>query len=68
VKRFMREQASVPEPYRGLPEIPTEVQPSVKTVGKVIKATAAEVEMNPRARSARLRTAERLASDVAAVA
>jgi 16S rRNA C1402 N4-methylase RsmH len=32
----------------------------MKTIGKVVKATDEEAAENPRARSARLRTAERL--------
>ena len=59
VKRFMREASLEPEQYRGLPTIPEEFQPKLKTVGKVIMATADEIAVNRRARSARLRIAER---------
>ena len=59
VKRFMRDASLEPEQYRGLPSIPTEFQPKFKTVSKVIMASAAEIAANPRARSARLRVAER---------
>lgn len=60
VKRFMREMSREPEPYRGMPEIPEEYRPPLKIVGKAIAATDAEIDDNARARSARLRVAERL--------
>lgn len=60
VKRFIRTASSVAEPYRGLPDIPAEFQPSFKPVGRVQKADSSEVTDNPRARSVRLRIAERL--------
>ena len=59
VKRFMREASLEAEQYRGLPSIPEEFRPKLKTVGKVIMATADEIAANRRARSARLRIAER---------
>ena len=59
VKRFMREASLEPEQYRGLPSIPEEFRPKLATVGKVIMATADEIAANRRARSARLRIAER---------
>jgi len=59
VKRFMREASLEPEQYRGLPSIPEEFQPKLAAVGKVIMATADEIAANRRARSARLRIAER---------
>ena len=59
VKRFMRDASQEPEQYRGLPSIPSEFRPQFRTVGKVIMASAAEIAANPRARSARLRIAER---------
>jgi 16S rRNA (cytosine1402-N4)-methyltransferase len=59
VKRFMRAGSREPEPYRGMPNIPDEFRPPFRLVGKAIVADAAETEMNRRARSARLRIAER---------
>ena len=59
VKRFIREASLETEQYRGLPSIPEEFQPKLKIVGKVIMATADEITANRRARSARLRIAER---------
>ena len=59
VKRFMRDAASEPEQYRGMPSMPDELRPKMKTVGKVVVATPEEIAINRRARSARLRIAER---------
>ncbi len=59
VKRFMRKASREPEPYRGMPSVPEEFQPKLKIVGKAITATPEEVDANRRARSARLRVAER---------
>ena len=59
VKRFMREASQEAEQYRGMPSVPEEFRPKLKTVGKVIMATADEIAANRRARSARLRIAER---------
>ena len=60
VKRFIRRSSEEPPQYRGLPVIPAEFRPSMKVVGKAIAASDAEIERNPRARSAHLRVAERL--------
>lgn len=59
VKRFMRDASREPEQYRGMPDVPEEFRPKLKIVGKAISATDEEVDANPRARSARLRVAER---------
>ena len=59
VKRFIRDESRVAAPYRGLPDIPLEYQPRLRQIGKAIGPTPAELESNPRARSARLRIAER---------
>ena len=59
VKRFMRDAAREPEQYRGMPDIPAAFRPKLRLVGKPVTATAAEIEANRRARSARLRIAER---------
>jgi 16S rRNA (cytosine1402-N4)-methyltransferase len=59
VKRFMRNAASEPEQYRGMPSMPDELRPKLRTVGKLVVATPEEIEINRRARSARLRITER---------
>ncbi len=61
VKRFMREHSRESEQYRGMPNVPAEYRPRLSLIGKPISATDAEIQANPRARSARLRVAERLA-------
>ncbi len=58
VKRFMRNKANPAPPPRGLP-IPPE-PPTLKLLGKPIKASTVELDRNPRARSAVLRIAEKL--------
>lgn len=59
VKRFMRNASRESEQYRGMPVVPAEFQPRLRLVGKDIIASSAEIAMNARARSARLRVAER---------
>jgi len=59
VKRFIRDHSREPEQYRGMPNIPVEFIPPLTTIGKLITATNEEITCNVRARSARLRIAER---------
>ena len=59
VKRFIRDNSREPEQYRGMPSIPEEFRPRLRIVGKAIVATPNEINKNRRARSARLRIAER---------
>jgi 16S rRNA (cytosine1402-N4)-methyltransferase len=66
VKRFMAREARGDEAYAGLPDIPPHARPRLTLVGKLVRPAAAEVERNPRARSARLRVAERAALGQAA--
>ena len=60
VKRFIRDAAQEPAQFRGLPNIPAEYHPRLKSIGKVVSASEQEIAANVRARSARLRVAERL--------
>jgi 16S rRNA (cytosine1402-N4)-methyltransferase len=60
VKRFMRQASQEPEQYRGLPDIPPQFRPTMKVVGKAQAPSEDEIAGNARARSARLRVAERL--------
>ena len=60
VKRFMRDAARESEQYRGMPDVPAEFRPKLKLIGKAVTASAEEIAANVRARSARLRIAERL--------
>lgn len=60
VKRFLKTACAEDAVYRGLPDMPESAKPLMRLVGKPAKADAFELEQNPRARSARLRIAERL--------
>ncbi len=60
VKRFMRDQSRESEAWRGMPDIPESERPPFRIVGKPIAPDVEETSTNPRARSARLRIAERL--------
>jgi 16S rRNA (cytosine1402-N4)-methyltransferase len=66
VKQFMRRHSLADPMYAGLPNIPAHARPKLKLVGKAIQADANETSQNPRARSARLRVAERLDQGLAA--
>ncbi len=66
VKRFMRRHSLADPMYAGLPHIPAHARPKLKLVGKPIVADEAESQRNPRARSARMRIAERLDQEQAA--
>jgi 16S rRNA (cytosine1402-N4)-methyltransferase len=62
VKRFLQ-AAARPDVPRGLPLRASEMpQPTLKIVGRAGKASAEEIQSNPRARSAILRVAERTAT------
>lgn len=64
VKRFMRKESKGPEVPYGIPMTEAQIQAlgsaNMKTVGKAIMPTEAEIEMNPRSRSSVLRIAEKL--------
>jgi len=62
VKRFLRSQAQPQVPER-LPLTAAQMpKPVLRLIGKAIKPSAAEVAANPRARSATLRIAEKVAA------
>src|ERR1700723_734911 len=66
VKQFMRRHSLADPMYAGLPDMPAHARPKLRLVGKAIQADENEISANPRARSARLRVAERLAEGIAA--
>ncbi len=59
VKRFMRSASSRPKLPARLPIMEVDIDVPYKLVGKPVVAGAKELEVNPRARSARLRVLER---------
>jgi 16S rRNA (cytosine1402-N4)-methyltransferase len=61
VKQFMRRQARPDPDWAHLP-VPPPFEPALRLVGRKQRASAAELARNPRARSAILRVAERLAA------
>jgi len=62
VKRYMREMAAGDAFPPDLPVTFDQLNPKMKLLGKGIKASKSEIERNPRARSAVLRIAEKLAA------
>lgn len=65
VKRFIARRAKAPPANRRLPEAQPFV-PTLAAIGDACKADAAELARNPRARSAVLRVAEKLAVEASA--
>jgi 16S rRNA (cytosine1402-N4)-methyltransferase len=62
VKRFLRREAQGDPVYAGLPEVPPHARPRLRLVGGAVMPGDDEVARNPRARSAVLRVAERIAA------
>ncbi len=61
VKNIFREVSEIDPKVKGLPEIPEEYKPSFKLVNnKVIVPSEDEINLNPRARSSKLRIIERI--------
>jgi 16S rRNA (cytosine1402-N4)-methyltransferase len=62
VKRFLRTASREHPAWAGMPQVPPEARPRLRLVGRATFADDAEIGRNPRARSAVLRAAERLAA------
>jgi len=62
VKRFIAREERGDPVYAGLPQIPPHARPRLARVGSAVTAGEAELRANPRARSAVLRVARRLAA------
>lgn len=65
VKRFIRRMARGADVPRGVPIAERDIDRPLRAVGKAVKASAAEIAENPRARSAVMRVAERTGGGVA---
>ena len=61
VKTFMRRQSQVDPAFLDLPALPPGAQPRLKLVGRKARPSDTEIASNPRARSALLRVAEKVA-------
>ena len=62
VKRFMQQHSQEDPVYAGLPSVPAHARPKLRRVGRAIHPSQQEVERNPRARSAIMRVAARVAA------
>jgi 16S rRNA (cytosine1402-N4)-methyltransferase len=62
VKRYIQREMQGDPVYAGLPNIPAAARPKLRRIGTKVVASPAEIDRNPRARSAVLRIAERLAT------
>ena len=62
VKRFIQQQSQEDPIYAGLPQVPEHARPKLRRIGRAVHPSAEEVAANPRARSAVLRVAERVAA------
>lgn len=60
VKEFIRRESQGSDIIRHLPIPDRQQNNKLRSLGKVIKPSAAEININPRSRSAKLRTAERI--------
>jgi 16S rRNA (cytosine1402-N4)-methyltransferase len=61
VKRFLQRESQVAPELADLPVVPPGAAPRLRLIGRKSRPTRAEVERNPRARSALLRAAEKIA-------
>ncbi len=59
VKRCFRQLSTPPPVPRGMPSLPEEVTPPARLIGKPIRPSDAELDRNPRSRSATLRVLEK---------
>jgi 16S rRNA (cytosine1402-N4)-methyltransferase len=62
VKRYMQTHSQEDPLYAGLPEVPAHARPKLRRLGRAVRPSEAEIARNPRARSAIMRTAQRVAA------
>jgi 16S rRNA (cytosine1402-N4)-methyltransferase len=60
VKQFIQKEARGDDYPKGIPVLASAIKPRLKKISALIRADEEEVEHNPRARSARLRIAEKI--------
>ena len=60
VKQFIQAHSTVDPVYAGLPVIPESAEPRLRRIGSKVRASDAELEANPRARSSVLRVAQKV--------
>jgi 16S rRNA (cytosine1402-N4)-methyltransferase len=58
VKRFLRDSSRVDPALADVPVVPDAARPKMQLIGKAVHPTESEIALNPRARSAVLRTGE----------
>ena len=63
VKSFIRRHSEPDPVFAGLPHLPEQAQPPLRRIGRKQRASLDEIRANPRARSALLRVAERIAAE-----
>jgi 16S rRNA (cytosine1402-N4)-methyltransferase len=61
-KRFIQREAQGDPHYAGLPQVPPHARPRLRRIGGAVSPSDEESARNPRARSAKLRIAERVAA------
>jgi 16S rRNA (cytosine1402-N4)-methyltransferase len=61
VKRFMQRESQLDPALASLPVVPPQLTPRLRLIGRKLRPSPEEVARNPRARSALLRVAEKLA-------
>jgi len=62
VKRYMQEHSQEDPIYAGLPDVPAHARAKLRRVGRAVHPSKAEVGRNPRARSAIMRVAQKVAA------
>lgn len=62
VKRYMQTHSQEDPLYAGLPEVPVHARPKLRRLGRAVRASEVEIARNPRARSAIMRVAQRVAA------
>jgi 16S rRNA (cytosine1402-N4)-methyltransferase len=62
VKRFIQKHSQEDPVYAGLPVVPAHARPKLRRIGRSVHPSAQEVGSNPRARSAIMRVAEKVAA------